>query len=168
MRVIRNTFFWIAFVLVGLFVSLFLMGSEVIKAEHANSVRRDTVELLAEIGTSVRDAETGQRGFLLSGEEAYLEPYESARKRIVTELARINRLGAKDFSDADLDELQVLIDEKMPNNAHHEKAALILLHLRYGSVYPFLSAHLDSRGRASQVNLIEQHADGALRRLDHF
>jgi len=33
---------------------------------------------VAEVEIALRDAETGQRGYLLTGEEAYLEPYRQA------------------------------------------------------------------------------------------
>src|SRR5262245_41640335 len=37
------------------------------------------LEQLNGILSSLKDAETGQRGFLLTGEERYLEPYTSAK-----------------------------------------------------------------------------------------
>jgi signal transduction histidine kinase len=37
---------------------------------------------LRDLGLTIRDAETGQRGFLLTGDNAYLEPYEAALGRI--------------------------------------------------------------------------------------
>ncbi|MBV9878892.1 MAG: CHASE3 domain-containing protein, partial [Gemmatirosa sp.] len=40
----------------------------------------------------VQDAETGQRGFLLTGERAYLAPYDGARAAIPDDLARLTRL----------------------------------------------------------------------------
>ena len=36
--------------------------------------------------SSVKDAETGQRGFLLTGEERYLEPYTNAKAALPGEL----------------------------------------------------------------------------------
>ena len=37
---------------------------------------------LSDLDLAVRDAETGQRGYLLTGENSYLEPYQSALDRI--------------------------------------------------------------------------------------
>src|SRR5438477_12843716 len=38
------------------------------------------------------DAETGQRGFLLTGEDRYLEPYNQAIQAIPNELSKLNAL----------------------------------------------------------------------------
>ena len=42
--------------------------------------------------SDLRDAESGQRAFLLSGERRYLEPYNRAVPAVPAELARLNRL----------------------------------------------------------------------------
>ncbi len=51
----------------------------------ANAIQRQTFHLLSEI----EDAETGQRGYLLTGKETYLEPYTSARAALPVELASL-------------------------------------------------------------------------------
>ncbi len=43
---------------------------------------------------TMTDAETGQRGFLLTGEAAYLKPYEAAVARLEEHLARLKQLTA--------------------------------------------------------------------------
>jgi PAS domain-containing protein len=43
-----------------------------------------------------KDAETGQRGFIITGEAAYLEPYDRAGRQIQQALARVERLTAED------------------------------------------------------------------------
>jgi PAS domain S-box-containing protein len=42
--------------------------------------------------SSIKDAETGQRGYLLTGERPYLEPYEQALPRIQAQLERLRDL----------------------------------------------------------------------------
>ncbi|WP_186417708.1 CHASE3 domain-containing protein [Bosea sp. CS1GBMeth4] len=44
--------------------------------------------------TTLLDAETGQRGFLLTGDEHYLAPYESSQAELLPSLDRIERLVA--------------------------------------------------------------------------
>lgn len=44
--------------------------------------------------SAAQDAETGQRGYLLTGDPAYLRPYEEATDSIRAELARVERLTA--------------------------------------------------------------------------
>ena len=43
---------------------------------------REQARLMREIRSSLVDAETGQRGFILTGEEGYLGPYNDARKEL--------------------------------------------------------------------------------------
>ena len=45
---------------------------------HTNAV----LDLTAEVLLTMVDAETGQRGFLITGREEYLEPYKSSRNRL--------------------------------------------------------------------------------------
>ncbi len=56
--------------------------------EHTHDVR----ETLAAVLTDLVDAETGGRGFLLTGEAGYLTPYENARKTLPTHLSELRRL----------------------------------------------------------------------------
>ena len=46
--------------------------------------------------SSLKDAETGQRGFLLTGSERYLEPYTATRERLATTLLRLRELSGSD------------------------------------------------------------------------
>ena len=43
--------------------------------------------------SAVQDAETGQRGFLLTGRAYYLEPYQQAAARVALVLDRLGELG---------------------------------------------------------------------------
>jgi PAS domain S-box-containing protein len=47
---------------------------------------------LEEVGATLKDAETGQRGYLLTGERAYLDPYEQALPRLRGQLDRLREL----------------------------------------------------------------------------
>ena len=47
---------------------------------------------LAQVLSLLSDAETGQRGFLLTGQSPYLEPYDAARTRLPQELEQLRRL----------------------------------------------------------------------------
>jgi PAS domain S-box-containing protein len=47
---------------------------------------------LEQVVSSIKDAETGQRGYLLTGERPYLEPYEQALPRIQAQLERLRDL----------------------------------------------------------------------------
>lgn len=64
--------------------------------------------------SSLVDAETGQRGFLLTRRDVYLQPYESGRARLGQHVSDLRALTADDpAQQARLDELQPLIRERV-------------------------------------------------------
>ena len=67
---------------------------------------RETVIRLERVLSSVKDLETSQRGFLLTGEEPYLGPYDDALRAIGPDL------GALAGLDVDLPRLTRLVDER--------------------------------------------------------
>jgi signal transduction histidine kinase/CHASE3 domain sensor protein len=76
----------------GAVVVILLVGGAVIgdRFGDARSSRQWTVHTyqvlgeLSELDLAVRDAETGQRGYLLTGDEAYLAPYRAALGRVTS------------------------------------------------------------------------------------
>ena len=88
----------------GLAVMIFLVVGAVSYRSTTNLVaaadaRKKTYELLDELDgvlAVVRDAQIGQRGYALTGEENYLEPYEAALGRIEGHLREIRTLIAGD------------------------------------------------------------------------
>jgi CheY-like chemotaxis protein/CHASE3 domain sensor protein len=73
-------------------------GSLKTTAASAESLTQ-TVEVLARLQTllsTLKDAETGQRGYLLTGRDSYLEPYTAAKQALPAELATVRRLVAGD------------------------------------------------------------------------
>jgi CheY-like chemotaxis protein/signal transduction histidine kinase len=87
--------------------------------------------------SSVKDAETGQRGYLLTDRETYLEPYNNARADIPGELQELRRLTANNprqqellsqvqrFTEQKLSELQESIVLKRSGNAQGALALLL-------------------------------------------
>src|SRR5215470_8694903 len=57
---------------------------------HAYEVLDDLEDVLA----TMDDAETGERGYLLTGEKSYLEPYQSAVNAIHTRVEKLAQLTA--------------------------------------------------------------------------
>jgi CheY-like chemotaxis protein/CHASE3 domain sensor protein len=82
----------------------------------AGSLTR-TVEVLGQIQSLVstlKDAETGQRGFLLTGRENYLEPYLAAKQALPAELGSVRALLADDPAQRGrFESLQALAADKM-------------------------------------------------------
>jgi methyl-accepting chemotaxis protein len=78
--------------------------------EHSHQVRIELANLLSEL----KDAETGQRGYLLTGVDSYLEPYETALPEIKTTFAKVVELTADNpLQKPRLAKLPQLIDAKL-------------------------------------------------------
>jgi methyl-accepting chemotaxis protein len=77
---------------------------------HAHQVRTELSALLSEL----KDAETGQRGYIITGEDSYLEPYRSALPAIKATIADLKTLTA-DIPDQQrrLAALTPLIEKKL-------------------------------------------------------
>ena len=70
-------------------------------------------ELEATLST-LKDAETGQRGYLLTGEERYLEPYHSAIARINKQVVELQQLTAdNNRQQKRIGDLKIAIDSKL-------------------------------------------------------
>ncbi|MGB7892630.1 MAG: CHASE3 domain-containing protein [Microcoleus sp.] len=74
---------------------------------------RVLTELEATLST-LKDAETGQRGYLLTGEERYLEPYHSAIARINQQVVGLQQLTAdNNLQQQRIRNLKIAIDSKL-------------------------------------------------------
>ncbi len=66
---------------------------QILKADSALVVHSgDTLTALDDVLSTVKDAETGQRGYLLTGDESYLGPYNAAAPAIGPRLEALRRL----------------------------------------------------------------------------
>jgi PAS domain S-box-containing protein len=68
------------------------LADNVQSVSHSHAVIGELEELLS----TLKDAETGQRGFLLTEDERYLQPYDEALKRVQTGIARLQELTSDD------------------------------------------------------------------------
>ena len=102
-------------------IAVLLMAGMSYQAQNRSTVAADAVaqgvELIVQIDnllSSTKDVETGQRGFLLTGDDSYLDPYVSGRAAIDGELARIRPLIGQDPAQRQrLDQLQEQISAKL-------------------------------------------------------
>jgi methyl-accepting chemotaxis protein len=91
---------------------------------HTHKVK----ETLAEVLSALKDGETGQRGFLLTGEERYLEPYSNAVKVLDGYIQDLRQLTADNQNQQKrLTTLQSLVSTKLT-----ELAETIALRRRNG------------------------------------
>ena len=78
-------------------------------ADHARAVSDQTSALLSH----VKDAETGQRGYLLTGDAEYLAPYGKALPVIAADLKQLQNLAAGQESAPTVNQLSQLVDQKL-------------------------------------------------------
>jgi signal transduction histidine kinase/CheY-like chemotaxis protein/CHASE3 domain sensor protein len=101
-------------------VAVIVMAAFTYRSLLTNAAGRESVthtisviEQMQALLSTVKDAETAQRGFLLTGEETYLEPYSNALGALPTELAEARRLLADNPQQRTrLDALDALIRQK--------------------------------------------------------
>jgi PAS domain S-box-containing protein len=118
--------------------------SQVVAAREAGDRARQALLVLrqiAEVQNQLLNAETGQRGYLLTGEDAYLQPYEQSRASATAALAELKRLTANDprqqervgvvdaLTTAKLDELRETVERQRTAGAD---AALALVRTHVG------------------------------------
>lgn len=96
----------------------------------------------------VKDAETGQRGYLLTGEEAYLEPYNKSSQEIRAEL---NRLGLL-VSDNEAQKTRIIEARKLLETKLEELADTIALR-KAGKTSEALALVGSDRGKRSMDSL---------------
>ena len=113
----RRTF---GYLLAGMLALLAIVAASIWLAartvNHADEIARArSVHTLAStVLGALLDAETGQRGFLLTQADRYLEPYEQARQQLTNDLSRLRALAADDPRGAAiLDRLVAVSNEKL-------------------------------------------------------
>src|ERR1700722_10124017 len=141
-----------------------------------------TVQVMQRIDgllSSLKDAETGQRGYLLTNSEGYLEPYNTARADIPGELQELRRLTANNpkqqellsqiqrFGEQKLSEMQETIVLKRAGN---QDGALAVVRTDRGKLLMdsirevigqfleqdriSLAAHVEASRQASELTLV--------------
>jgi signal transduction histidine kinase/CheY-like chemotaxis protein len=76
-------------------VAVYLTVQFAVNERTAQNWVRHTYQVIQELNFVIRDAqdaETGQRGYLLTGQQDFLAPYNSGRSRIAADLARFREL----------------------------------------------------------------------------
>jgi PAS domain S-box-containing protein len=89
--------------------------------EDAAAMRKHTHVVLAsadDLLSALTDAETGERGYLLTGDEAFLAPYLAVRDGLRGQLDALRQLTSLRAADPHLDALAPLIDAKLAEMTH--------------------------------------------------
>ncbi|WP_423222063.1 response regulator [Ideonella lacteola] len=81
-------------------------------AAQALSSSNEAIRQVQALASTVKDAETGQRGFLLTGAEQYLQPYENARAQVGNQFRMLRDLLGES-ERLPIDALEKLVNEKL-------------------------------------------------------
>jgi signal transduction histidine kinase len=84
--------------------------------EHSDAVgtARQTIIATESVLSTLKDAETGERGYLLTNDPAFLEPYEDAERRFPAEAAALRRLVDDDREEIrTFDRLRQTADQRL-------------------------------------------------------
>ncbi|HEX4084014.1 MAG TPA: response regulator [Chthoniobacteraceae bacterium] len=105
-------------VLVAFFIitawAAFLNTRTVRDAAHKVDESRGLVSEMEDVLSLLKDAETGQRGYVITGDEKYLAPYDDALPQIEKRLPDIEqRVASDDEERARMDTIQVLVKSKL-------------------------------------------------------
>src|ERR1700677_2822085 len=101
-------------VMMASLLAIFLMGRLAIDTNSALLRYHVLIGELQQTLSTMKDAETGQRGFLLTGKEKYLEPHDQAVIRIERELKSLEAsANAGELSASDVAILRQLVNQKL-------------------------------------------------------
>ena len=99
--------------------------------------RKQSYALIIRAGdllSQLRDAETSQRGYLLTGDETFLEPYLAVRDSISDHLGVLRQLTVISAAGKHLDAMAPLVEAKLPELAqaielrrNHDMTAVIAM-----------------------------------------
>ena len=128
--------------LIALFTYRSLRTREVAAARVTQTL--DAIQQLEALHSELKDAETGQRGFLLTGAERYLEPYTDARAALAGAFAPLRQqIGDDATQNRRIDELERLTSEKTRELAETIELA------RAGNTQSALAVVRTDRGKAA-------------------
>ena len=134
--------------------------------EHSNQVRIELADLLSEM----KDAETGQRGYLLTGIDSYLEPHEAALREIKGTYADVVKLTADNpHQQRRLASLSPLIDSKLAElketielrRTQGFDAALKIVLNNSGKIFMDQIRAVIAEADQEEVDLLKQRAEEA-------
>ena len=118
----RSTVTWLSTAKLGIAALILLVIIGLLYREwrqyrraNANATQsREIQDSVDKLLSGMLDAETGQRGFLLTGEDRYLEPYNRAIQTVPSEIASLTRLLSLRQNQSDnLIRLKDLTDQKL-------------------------------------------------------
>jgi PAS domain S-box-containing protein len=116
LKTIQKTYKWLAALLLLIAMGMAFTFWSYHQIEEASDHRRnsrDVIEAADGVLSDLKDAETSQRGYSLTGDEAYLQPYLVVRDGMKVHLTRLRQLTTSTAAQQHLDSIAPLLDAKM-------------------------------------------------------
>src|SRR6266567_4452447 len=107
-RKIISTFVAVGSLLALSVVIAYIVGLRALQLNRDLARESNVIRELERFVSALKDTETGQRGYLLTGDERYLEPYKAGQTNVTRAAAELQRLGAS--GDLPANEVQRLRD----------------------------------------------------------
>lgn len=102
-------------------LALLVLGN-VMNALQQRSTQREMLMQLNEVFSGLQDAETAQRGYVLTGQPEYLDPYEKAKRKVPLHLGQLELLAARKGNSPEIEALRLSAEAKL---AYVERVVLI-------------------------------------------
>jgi len=113
LRVIATVFVITALVVIASTLLTYWFGNRVLQAHAREQVRRDGIARLDQLESIVKDAETGQRGFIITGDDNFLRPFNEASERLPGDLEELQAFPWIDINPDEIGKIAQLLQQKM-------------------------------------------------------
>ncbi len=101
-----------AAVVIASTVFTYWFGNLVLRIHKREALRREVIAQLDQLTSTLTDAETGQRGFIITGDERYLQPYNDAVKRLPRDVRSLKDMESVGVTPAKARAISDLVQQK--------------------------------------------------------
>jgi CHASE3 domain sensor protein len=112
-RFVAGVFIFTSVAVIAATVSMYLFGDRVSQARAREESRREFVSNLHRLISTMKDAEAGQRGYLLTGDETYLRPFDEAARSLADVRGKIEEAQSLGLNRELKQTIVKLVQEKM-------------------------------------------------------
>jgi PAS domain S-box-containing protein len=102
-----------AAVVIASTVFTYWFGDLVLRIHKREALRREVIAQLDQLTSTLTDAETGQRGFIITGDERYLQPYNDAVKRLPRDVRSLKDMESVGVTPAKARAISDLVQQKL-------------------------------------------------------
>ena len=112
-RVIDGIFTAASFAVIAATILMYSFGDRVLQARARERSRREIIANLNQLVATLKDAETGRLGYLLTGDEVYFRLFDDAAKSLTGVLGKVQEAQPLNFTLDSLQTIVTLVREKM-------------------------------------------------------